>query len=389
MSATSKKLPFCTRTSVIDHLFRRKYNLTYADTIIMSYILLTSSWADNIDDYYLLLTSKIKDDLLLGIKTIEATFTKLKKLELIELKRVVVPKWSHTQKYRTIRATHLGKEYNLSYHKPQEHQYLTSLEEIIEEYKAKNEFIDAEQQKIKKKNSDLELKLSSAYILLEGQEGINQKSIEILKNDEELNKKINLLEKELEEARAIIKAKETAEKEASENNTKDNTNTHIERVEVTKEKNIDIFRKKIVKDFSNSARILCNGVNGWDFDVKFYINTYNKVTVKLLTGEFKQLTDIDEIRTFWEWLFENQDRVGQTLKTPISATIIELIEFEGKRFIAKDVPYKVIEIKAEKDGVTILVENEDLSYQGFMTNKNGGNILNIDEAVKSLKNYIG
>jgi hypothetical protein len=66
MSTTPKKLPFCTRTSVIDHLFRRKYNLTYAETIIMSYILLTSSWADNIDNYYLLLTSKIKDDLLLA-----------------------------------------------------------------------------------------------------------------------------------------------------------------------------------------------------------------------------------------------------------------------------------------------------------------------------------
>ena len=100
MSITQKNLPTYTRTSVVDHLFMFQHNLTYSQTIMMSYLLLVSSWATHVGEgFYLLLTKKINNDLPMGEKTIEATFTILKDLGLLETKRVNVEKWSITQTY--------------------------------------------------------------------------------------------------------------------------------------------------------------------------------------------------------------------------------------------------------------------------------------------------
>ncbi|MCK4441933.1 MAG: hypothetical protein KAU90_07985, partial [Sulfurovaceae bacterium] len=67
-----------TQTTVLDRKFRLKYGLTYAQTEIMSYlVMIPTSWKNIIfiDGYFVILTKKIQNDLLLGEKTIEASFT--------------------------------------------------------------------------------------------------------------------------------------------------------------------------------------------------------------------------------------------------------------------------------------------------------------------------
>ncbi|HIP41445.1 MAG TPA: hypothetical protein EYG90_02910, partial [Campylobacterales bacterium] len=124
----SKELPKCTRTSVIDHIFKRKYGLTLTQTIVISYLLMLKNWATCMDGYFILTTHKIEDDLILGTKTIEACFTQLKKLGLVETKLLKVDEWYSNANFRAVRITKLGKEYNLSHPKPKEHQLILELQ---------------------------------------------------------------------------------------------------------------------------------------------------------------------------------------------------------------------------------------------------------------------
>jgi len=128
-TTTSIELPKCTRTTVIDHLFRNKYKLTLTQTIILSYLLLLKNWANVVDGYFIITTNKIENDLKIGKKTIEASLTKLKKLGLVETKLLKVEEWNSNANFRALRITEKGKEYNLSYYKPKEHQLILELEE--------------------------------------------------------------------------------------------------------------------------------------------------------------------------------------------------------------------------------------------------------------------
>jgi len=384
MSYSPKNLPQCTRTTVMDHLFRREYELTYVETIIMAYLALAHSWAIDIDGYFLIRSSKIKDDLIIGDKTIEATITKLKKLELIETKLAKYQEWSHTQNYRTVKITPKGKKYNLSYHKPKEYQYTLCLEEELKEYKAKNELIEIERKKIKEENHELEGRIKASFIFLENQENLNQAGLKAIKQEKELKNKIESLEKSLEEAREIIRAKEIAEKEIKKEPKKEDNTPSKE--EIKKEKNLDIFRRKIIKEFSSSSKVLCNGFDGWNYNVHFYINTYNRVAVRLLSGKFEQLTDMQEITNFWKWLFENQDRVGKIVPKPIPDNIMKLMVFEGKTVLnSKNIVKK---IEAHNDGVTILIQNPDTKKEGYIKDSQGNISLKIETAIIALKKYV-
>jgi len=335
----------------------------------MSYLVLAPKWAIDIDGYALVRTSKIKDDLMIGEKTIEATITKLKKLELIETKSAKYEKWSRTQKYRTVKITLKGQKYNLSYHKPKEYKYIASLE-------AKNESIELERNKIKKENEYLELKIIARDGILENQDKANHEALLALENEQELKNQIEDLEKSLEEARAIIKHNREMEKEQKVDK--------VEEVEIKIDKNIEVFKNKILKKFSANAEVLCNDVKGWHHDVKFYINSYNRLMVKLLTGKFKQITNPDEIKSFWKWLFENQDRVGLIVDKSIDKKILELISFEGKIFPTKK--HKVKKIEAVNNRVTILMENIETHAQGVLKDRDGNENLQIEDALSVMLN---
>jgi hypothetical protein len=90
-----------------------------------------------IDGYFVILTSKIRNDLLLGEKTIEASITKLKKLGLIETTLVKVPEWTSNENFRGVKITELGKEYSLSHYKPELKEEMAELQKRNQELRAK------------------------------------------------------------------------------------------------------------------------------------------------------------------------------------------------------------------------------------------------------------
>ena len=114
--------PHRTHTLVKDFIFQEKYKLT-----------------------------SIKDDLRLNIKTIEASLLELKKLNLIETKLVDVEIWESHKKFRAIKVTKRGKEYNQSFYNPKEKKIIVDLEAEIQELKKKNQALAKQMEDTPKK----------------------------------------------------------------------------------------------------------------------------------------------------------------------------------------------------------------------------------------------
>jgi len=140
MSVVPKKLPKCTRTIVLDSLFMRKYLLSYSQMAVMYYLLLLKNWVTFKEDgFYVVLSKKIEKDLKFHPKTVEASITKLKRLNLIQTKRLIVNEWSTHKTFRAIGITELGKEYNLSHYKEDHYQHALELEKENEVFRVEND----------------------------------------------------------------------------------------------------------------------------------------------------------------------------------------------------------------------------------------------------------
>jgi hypothetical protein len=117
---------------VKDFTFKEKFNLTHTQTDIMAYFVNLSSWAyTGGSGYYLALTQKIMQDLDLGLKTVEASILKLKKLNLISVKSMLVKEWSTLIKHRYIAITSKGKTYDSDLYPAKEEKKFSDLEEQI------------------------------------------------------------------------------------------------------------------------------------------------------------------------------------------------------------------------------------------------------------------
>ncbi len=102
----------CTQTLVKDLVFQRKYKLTSTQTDIMAYLINLPYWAKEINGYLLLVTPKIMSDLKIGLKTIEASFTRLIKLGLITTAKIKVKEWDNQKNYRGVKISVKGQKYN-------------------------------------------------------------------------------------------------------------------------------------------------------------------------------------------------------------------------------------------------------------------------------------
>ena len=300
-------------TTVIDRKFRLAHGLTQTQTEVIAYlVMIVQSWKALIfvDEYFVILTSKIKNDLLLGEKTIEASITKLKQLGLIETQLVKVPEWSSNDNFRGVKITELGKTYSLSHYKPKLHE----------------EFRD-----LKEENRELTLKYDAMLIQSENSENLNQQAIEVLSKEVETNEKIILLEHELREVKEQLKiSMEISDKKS----------TTIEE----NEKDLDAFRKKITNEFSKTGKPICNVVtneDSWSPDVEFYINSFNKISIYTTDGTFKQIVEPKQINNLWRWLFVHQHRVSKVLDTKKVADISHLLKFEGQSIVSGKNIYKI------------------------------------------------
>ena len=215
---------------------------------------------------------------LLHEKTLEASLKVLKDLELIETTLIEYKPWSTTRKFRGLRLTDKGKEYN-------------------------------------------------AHLVLPPQD---EKVIE-------LQKKVTELTKELQ----VQKDETKREKELREKIEKDlKTQNKTPSTEQTKPKPTKIFNQDFVdfieqtkKDFAKTSEPICNCVPNWDKQTIFSINSYNKLSVLLPTGEYKQIANPQHINDFWHWLHENQDRVGDVIDFSKKLDLQEL----QKRYIGTDI----------------------------------------------------
>ena len=318
-------------TTVIDRKFRLAHGLTQTQTEVIAYlVMIVQSWKALIfvDEYFVILTSKIKNDLLLGEKTIEASITKLKQLGLIETQLVKVPEWSSNDNFRGVKITELGKTYSLSHYKPK------LLEEMSD---------------LKEENKELTLKYNAMIIQSENSENLNQKAIEVLTKEEETNEKIILLEHELQEVKEQLKiSMEISDKKS----------TTIEE----NEKDLERFRKKITNEFSKTGKPICNVVtneDSWSADVQFYINSFNKISLYTNDGQFKQIVEPKQINNLWRWLFVHQHRVGKVLDTKKIADISHLLKFEGQSIVSNKNIFKIHKLTPVIAGLIVTLQNKD------------------------------
>ena len=334
-----------TNTTVLDRKFRLKYNLTYAQTEIISYlVMIVQSWKNImiVDGYFVILTSKIKNDLLLHEKTIEASITKLKKLELIETTLVKVPKWESNENFRGVKITDLGKSYSLSHYKPEVHQEIADL-------KIENENFRLKENQLEETNMDLELKYKAIKIQMEADDNISKKAIEVLEQEGKKDKQILLLKEELKETKEQLQISMEKENQKSQNPKK-------------KEKDLEDFRKKIVRQYSKTGEPICNAISNqdqWAKDVQFYINSYNKVSIYTGNGEFKQILEPKKIANFWAWLFAHQHRVGTLLDMKNLPDISLVLAFIGQNIVVNKKIYKIHNIEAVIGGAKIKLEDEN------------------------------
>jgi hypothetical protein len=146
---------------VKDFTFKEKFNLTDTQTDIMAYFVNLSSWAyTEGSGYYLALTNKIMNDLGLGLKTVEASILKLKKLNLISVKCILVKEWSTLIKHRYIAITSKGKSYDNTLYPSKDEKKVSDLKEEIkglkEQIKASKEPKEEVISEVKKPKSEFQ-----------------------------------------------------------------------------------------------------------------------------------------------------------------------------------------------------------------------------------------
>ncbi|SFV71354.1 hypothetical protein MNB_SV-13-1463 [hydrothermal vent metagenome] len=166
-----------------------------------------------------------------------------------------------------------------------------------------------------------------------------QKIIESLKEQLRVaNKKIENLEM-IEEENKILE-------ELKEEDTKDNNK--YDDLEFTE------LVKTVTKEFGETSEPICNCVKGWVKETKFYINSYNKLTLLSPSGNVVQIKNPIEINNFWKYIDKNRHQIGNIFDFEKKLSIEEL----NKRYIGLDIHlnninFNVYKIKESKNGVTI------------------------------------
>jgi len=363
MSAVpTSTLPRCTRTIVLDVLFMRKYALSYTQISVLYYLLMLKNWVKfKENNFYVILSKKIETDLQMHPKTVEASITKLKKLHLIETKRVKVESWNRHRTYRAIAITTLGREYNLSHYKEKDFQQAIELERENEAYRVQNDAVESKNRELESQNRDLELKNKS------------------------LNLQSLLAIKPLESEASAPKKREEKKPTTKKGEAKAVVSEKSQDVE----KDMDIFRKKIIKKFAQSGKTICNGVANqerWAVDTKFYINSYSRLSIYTPNGAFKQIANPQQVANFWAWLFEHQHRVGRLIESEKVANIGGLLKFIGQSISVNNKTYILQSLKAVLGGVKVY-----LLYEGKvieLKNSHESTVIDIEKCKKWLEGCV-
>ena len=325
MSAVPNNLPKRTRTLVKDFLFQEKYALTDTQTDIISYIFNALTWAMKINGYMIITTSKFMQDLpQIGQKTLEASLKELREKGLIESNLVIVPNWGY-KKMRGIIITPLGMEYNSSLYTPSHQEIIKSYEQRIKELEEK--LRESIQREFNLERKEEESKIEEKPKIEDKQEIIETK------------KEIKIEEK-------IVKKELPTEPKPPKN-----------------EILID-FVRRVRNEFIITSNPICNMVDGWNKETIFYINSYGKLSIITPNKDYMQMQNPIDINKFWNWLYSNQDRIGDIIDFSKPPTIDELnSRYKGINIETQNRIFKIREIAQAKDGeilIRILGENGEL-----------------------------
>ena len=319
--------------AIKDFDFQRKYGLSATQVDIMFYLIQLSSWADGIGDFYFIAQSKIINDMQLNRKTIEAAFTKFKKLKLIEVKMGINPNWGEKKKFRMVKITDKGKEYKLNVFRPKESEKVKKLEKEIKQLRMEVERLRKVEQTIK---------------------------------EEEEDKKI-----------CPDTPKNLGEKESLKNR---GNNSFIYEVD----KDFSSFKKEITRGFGNSNQPICNYVPNYNPKTQFIINSYNKLSIISPDKKYFQVVNPTEIDRFWRWLYKNQDRIGDVQE-------FEDIKFEDVALYVgffveiNKLKFKIKSIRPLGNGVKIEIENTKGLITTMRNPQNGGEIIDLIRCKKWLE----
>ena len=169
-----------------------------------------------------------------------------------------------------------------------------------------------------------------------------QKIIESLKEQLRVaNEKLENLEIKETENKIVEEAKET-----------EDTSTKYDDLEFTE------LVKTVTKEFGATSEPICNGVKGWQKETKFYINSYNKLTILSPSGDIVQLKNPIEISDFWKYLDKNRDKIGEVIDFEKELTVDEL----NRRYMGLDIDlngrkFSVYKIEEFQNGVKVALKD--------------------------------
>ncbi|SFV60228.1 hypothetical protein MNB_SV-12-1030 [hydrothermal vent metagenome] len=125
--------------------------------------------------------------------------------------------------------------------------------------------------------------------------------------------------------------------------------------------------KTVTKEFGETSEPICNGVKGWQRETKFYINSYNKVSVLTPLGDSIQLKDPLDISNFWKYLDKNRHRIGEIIDYSKELTLEEI----NRRYIDLDIYLNNTKLTVRK------IEKFESEVRIILKNNNTGNLVAI------------
>ena len=109
------------------------------------------------------------------------------------------------------------------------------------------------------------------------------------------------------------------------------------------------------------------------------------MSIQIPNGEFKQLVEPKQINNFWEWLFNNQHRVGNVKDYYTIPDISFLLLFLGKIIVNNKEEFTIESINAVEGGAHINLKDKNGAIVE-VKNKKKSQVLDVGDCEKWFRN---
>jgi len=197
-------------------------------------------------------------------------------------------------------------------------------------------------------------------------------------------KVIESLEAKITELETKLKQLESTEEEKDkelleEAIEKEDSSTNYDDLEFT------TLIKTVTKEFSLTSAPICNMVAGWQKETKFYINSYNKLTVLTPTGNIIQIKDPIQVHNFWKYIEKNRHQIGKVIDFTKELTIEELnYRYVNMEIKLQEHKFRVYKIEKLEDGVKISLSSSQSDKISFISKDGKPTVFGLEECEKAL-----